>query len=80
MCSPVLKEPAPLVSPVVVEDVVIPEGETNGPSDVVPEAIPPPPVFRRFLGRSPVSGSLSNGSVRRSAMVLCRTSLSAIRI
>ena len=43
VCLPVLEEPTPLVSPVVVDDVVIPEGETNGPSDVVPDVIPPPP-------------------------------------
>ena len=48
MCSPVLEEPAPLVSPVVVEYVVIPEGETNGPSDVVPDVIPPPPGLPPF--------------------------------
>ena len=48
VCSPVLEEPAPLVSPVVVEDVVIPEGESNGPSDVVPDVIPPPPGFLPF--------------------------------
>ena len=48
VCSPVLEEPAPLVSPIVVEDVVIPEGEMYGPSDVVPDAIPPPPFFLPF--------------------------------
>ena len=37
-------------------------------------------VFRRFLGRSPVSVSPSSGSVLRSAVVLCRTSSSAIRM
>ena len=48
VCSLVLKEPTPLVSAVVVDDVVIPEGETNGPSEVVPDVIPPPPVFPPF--------------------------------
>ena len=48
VCSPVLEEPAPLVSPIVVEDVVIPEGEMYGLSDVVPDAIQPPPGFLPF--------------------------------
>ena len=48
VCSLILEEPAPLVSPIVVEDVVIPEGETYGPSDVVLDAIPPPPGFPPF--------------------------------
>ena len=48
MCSPLLEEPAPLVSPIVVEDVVIPEGKMYQLSDVVPDAIPPPPGFPPF--------------------------------
>ena len=48
VCSPVLEKPAPLVSPIVVEDIVIPEGETYGPSDVVQDAIPPHPGFPLF--------------------------------
>ena len=48
VCSPVLEEPVPLVSPIVVEDVVIPEGETYGSSDVVPDTISPPPGFPPF--------------------------------
>ena len=46
--SLVLEEPAPLVSPIVVEDVVYPEGELYGLSDVVSYAIPPPPGFPPF--------------------------------
>ena len=48
VCSPVLEEPMPLVTAVVVDDVVIPEGEANGPSDVVLDVIPPPPGFPPF--------------------------------
>ena len=48
VCSPLLEEPTPIVSEVVVDDVVIPEGETNGSSDVVPDVIPPPPGFPPF--------------------------------
>ena len=48
VCSPVLEEPAPFVSSVVMDDVVILEGETNEPSDVVPDVIPPPPDFPPF--------------------------------
>ena len=48
MCSPVLEKPTPIVSAVVVDDVVILEGETNGSSDVVPDVIPPPPGFPPF--------------------------------
>ena len=48
VCSPVLDEPAPLVFPIVVKDVVIPEGETYGPADVVLDAIPPPAGFPPF--------------------------------
>ena len=40
MCSPVLE--------VIINDVVIPEGKTNGPSDVVLDVIPPPPGFSPF--------------------------------
>ena len=43
-----LEEPAPLVSPIVVEDVVIPEGKMYGLSDVLPDAILPPPGFPPF--------------------------------
>ena len=32
----------------LMDDVVIPEGETNEPSDVVPDDIPPPPGFPPF--------------------------------
>ena len=52
VCSPVLGKPAPIVSAVVVDDVVIPEGETNGSSDVIPDVFPPPPVSRLSLSRS----------------------------
>ena len=48
VCSPVLEEPTPLVSSVVMDDVVIPEGETNEPSDVVPDVIPHPLGFPPF--------------------------------
>ena len=48
VCSPVLEEPTPLVSTVVVDDVVIPEGEMVGPSDVVSDVIQPPPGFPPF--------------------------------
>ena len=48
VCSPVLEEPTPIVSAVVVDDVVIPEGETIGSSDVVPDVIPPRPGFPLF--------------------------------
>ena len=48
VCLPVLEEPTPLVSSVVMDDVVIPEGETNGHSEVVPDIIPPPPGFPPF--------------------------------
>ena len=48
VCSPVLEEPAPLVSPIVVEDVVYTEGEMHGLSDVVTDAIRPPPGFPPF--------------------------------
>ena len=48
MCSPVLEEPAPFVFPIVLKDVVIPEGETYGPADVVLDATPPPPGFPPF--------------------------------
>ena len=48
VCSSVLEEPTPIVSAVVVDAVVIPEGETNGPSDVVQDVIPPPPGFPPF--------------------------------
>ena len=44
----VLEEPTPLVSSVIMDDVVIPEGETNEPSDVVPDVIAPPPGFPPF--------------------------------
>ena len=43
VCSPVLEEPTPLVSSVVMDDIVILEGEMHEPSDVVPDVIPPPP-------------------------------------
>ena len=48
VCSPVLEEPTPLVSLVIMDDVFIPEGGTNEPSDVVPDVIPPPPGFPPF--------------------------------
>ena len=57
VCSPVLEEPTSLVSAVFVDDVIIPEGETNGPSEVVPDVIPPPPGF------SPFSWSIVSGQV-----------------
>ena len=38
----------PLVSAVVGDDVVIPEGEMNGPCEVVPDVITPPPGFPPF--------------------------------
>ena len=48
VCLPVLEEPTPIVSAVIVDDVAIPEGETNGSSDVVPDVIPPPPGVPPF--------------------------------
>ena len=80
VCSPVLEEPASLVSLIMLEDVVYPEGEMYGLSDVVPDAIPPLWVFRRFLGQLPRSVSSLSGSVLRSTVVLCRTSWSAVRM
>ena len=78
MCSPVREEPTPLVSSVVMDDVVIPEGETNEPSDIVPDVISPPPGFPPFSWPI-VTMSPSNSPVLRLAMVVRRTFLSSIR-
>ena len=48
VCSPLLEKLTPIVSAVVVDDVVVPEGETNGSSDVAPDVIPPPSGFPPF--------------------------------
>ena len=47
-CSPLLEKLTPIVSAFVVDDVVVPEGETNGSSDVDPDVIPHPPGFPPF--------------------------------
>ena len=48
VCSPLLQKPTPIVSYLIVSLPVIPEGETNGSSDVVPDVIPPPPGLPPF--------------------------------
>ena len=79
MCSPVLEEPALLVSPTVVGDVVYTEGEYEI-SDVVSDAIPPPPGFPPFswpTGEECVVIERFGSSLD---VVLCRTSWSAVRM
>ena len=48
VCSPLPQKLTPIMSGVVVDEVVVPEWETNGSPDVVPDVSPPPPGFPPF--------------------------------
>ena len=81
VCSPLLEKPTPIVSAVVVDDVVVPEGETNCSSDVAPDVIPPPPGFPPFSWPIIVGHvAIEHRQVFRSAMVVHRTFLQAHRM
>ena len=48
MCAPLVRQPTQIVSAAVQDEVVVPEEETNGSPDVVPDVIPPPQGFLPF--------------------------------
>ena len=79
VCSPVLEEPTPLVSSVVMDDVIIPEGGRMSLLMLSRTLSHLLRVSCRFHGRSLVTMSPWNSPVLRSAMVVRRTFLSAIR-